>query len=1006
MSVMASMEGVLKGSGKKRKHEDEGTPQDSPAKKSKSGRRNERRRERLEANAAERKDRRVSLGEHKVKARSSGDIKRERRKRQREAVAAGLPVASVIRTAPPDHDAADDHHSEEIEKVNVREDWSGRRKPKKKKKAKRTKASEHGTIMPSSTKGKLQKQQEDGQQQEQQLLSLTPKAPARLTVSDVAAGRFLDHDPLFMRDASGEEYIIAAVARELQVLSVQTSLLVRTLPAQADGTILGFAAAPSVTKLVYIADSKGGILEWDWSSELPARSVGPLSGDFKALAATFLDNDNNEEIFPYITQVGGRHVVKVQGGDFKTKYSLDSIQVLDKAHYILARGPRVVVIGARKDDNDYAWVELPLTKPATCMDARVISPPTPGSKKAYKRHHHLQLAIGNDNGQIQLYDDISSLLSQAQPALPAPRVLHWHRSAVSSVKFSPDGSYLISGGKETVLVLWQLETGKKQYLPHLMSEIERISVNALGDRYALQMGDNSIMVLSTAELRPVANFAGLQIQTVGRGSPASPAACLQPKDSRQLMLTVPESRPESTSEAAPRPFLQTFDLRSSRHVTRQALTRTNATDRNTGPDGQPILVPDVRHLAVSWDGEWLATVDEWMPPAWDLSHITSDPAGLEEARKWYRQVFLKFWQWDASLQLWALSSRADDPHQRAGLRSRGAGRVMALVSDPARNAFSTVGEDGCVKIWRPKTRLRGGVAMKDAQDVPLKDWTCKHSVQLLSSQQRASLPNSSGTAAAYSDDGSLLAVSTTAPTTMDESLPAIALIETATGKIQSVRTDLSDGMAVEALAFLERYLITVTPQTTFVWNLVSRDLMNSIKVPHRRGVAPQIAVSSADQIFALITPAERERKASRLTIYSTREERRLFEQEFKTEIVKILSSAKSREFVLLFADATVRTVSLAGALSRVGGPAAAEALRARAVSIPEAVGSVRSAPVLELEEEEAGATSFSIERDEDNRPVVTPEQLEVALGVVDGAAMPPVRNMFRGVMKLFARKPI
>ena len=76
------------------------------------------------------------------------------------------------------------------------------------------------------------------------------------------------------------------------------------------------------------------------------------------------------------------------------------------------------------------------------------------------------------------------------------------------------GNYIISGGTETVLVLWQLDTGKQQFLPHLSATIQNVVVSPTGTSYAVQLSDNSTMVLSTAELKPTANVAGIQASVV------------------------------------------------------------------------------------------------------------------------------------------------------------------------------------------------------------------------------------------------------------------------------------------------------------------------------------------------------------------------------------------------------------------------------------------------------------------------------------------------------------
>ncbi|KAL0399017.1 UNVERIFIED_CONTAM: U3 small nucleolar RNA-associated protein 17 [Sesamum radiatum] len=48
---------------------------------------------------------------------------------------------------------------------------------------------------------------------------------------------------------------------------------------------------------------------------------------------------------------------------------------------------------------------------------------------------------------------------------------HWHSSQVNVLFFSSDGAYLYSGGREGVLVVWQLDTGKKKFLPRIGSPL-------------------------------------------------------------------------------------------------------------------------------------------------------------------------------------------------------------------------------------------------------------------------------------------------------------------------------------------------------------------------------------------------------------------------------------------------------------------------------------------------------------------------------------------------------
>ena len=84
------------------------------------------------------------------------------------------------------------------------------------------------------------------------------------------------------------------------------------------------------------------------------------------------------------------------------------------------------------------------------------------------------IAAGDASGRIQLWRNFgphvpaiiksASYKHHAGDAL-RPTTWHWHASPVTSLTFSPDGTYLLSGGREGVLVIWQVETGGQNFLP-------------------------------------------------------------------------------------------------------------------------------------------------------------------------------------------------------------------------------------------------------------------------------------------------------------------------------------------------------------------------------------------------------------------------------------------------------------------------------------------------------------------------------------------------------------
>ncbi|TKA74567.1 hypothetical protein B0A55_06315 [Friedmanniomyces simplex] len=850
------------------------------------------------------------------------------------------------------------------------------------------------------------------------------KQPA-WSLSTSVGGRFINHDPIFAKDpATSDAVLIAATQREIQVLSVETSLPVRTYALRRGLSVCSFSLDPADLENVYVVCDNGVSFVWRWSVDASEpQDLKP--SDAKVVVGGLVD-DHGPGVL-YLKDIKGSTAIWSKKSMYMAKKRLDDMQVLSDGEYIVAQGPAALVLGMRNDSNntlrDYIWVEIPISIALTCMNARITH--SEGIGKKDKRHARISLALGNIEGKIHLYDDIASVFAhQGQASLPTPRILHWHRESVSALKFSRDGSYLISGGKETVLVLWQLETGKKQFLPHLTSEIERIVVSPEGDRYAVQMGDNSIMVLSTSELKPVANFAGLQLACPAPDSSLttleyeretqghkSLAAVLHSRHASQLLIAVPATQPKISTEAAEaRPFLQTFDLRTSRHVTRQALTRNNVTDFNLGPERTPVAPPDTVHVAMSHDGQWLATVDEWMPPPSDIEFLTTSAEELAEERKKRREVYLKIWHWGEAQRLWTLSARVDAPHARAGKRTQGGGRVLALVADPVSAGFATVGEDGRVRVWKPKTRVRHGVAMKGEGDVQLVEWVCRRTVELPvgSGDARADSPLEAAgyeggprkACLAYSEDASLLAA---ALTSGGSTTTLVHFLDISSGEIKATKPGIAAGERLEHVGFLDRYFIAVVREAVLVWDLVTDTLQQRLIIPNGD---PLFAVNSADGTFAVAVD-------SRVSVYKPAETRAVYRDDCHQSIMAVLAGGGSRGYTLLFEDATVRILASTGAPVRRALPDAPAATDAPEIAIEPASApaerlaeDVEMTDVLALPATDTEAQGPIFDEAEDDRPVVRPEQLARIFDVGQSFAMQPVRDMFEAFVGLYGRRPL
>lgn len=135
-------------------------------------------------------------------------------------------------------------------------------------------------------------------------------------------------------------------------------------------------------------------------------------------------------------------------------------------------------------------------------------------------------ATGNEKGQIRVWynvlprpaseDGEDQVMSSTINDEPTTSTLHWHAHAVSSLAFTPNGAYLLSGGREAVLVLWQLHSGHQEYVPRLGAEIEALTVLESNvaeggeQQVAVRLRDGSTVFVGSQRLKVVKTIAGLR----------------------------------------------------------------------------------------------------------------------------------------------------------------------------------------------------------------------------------------------------------------------------------------------------------------------------------------------------------------------------------------------------------------------------------------------------------------------------------------------------------------
>ncbi|RAH71233.1 WD repeat protein [Aspergillus aculeatinus CBS 121060] len=771
-----------------------------------------------------------------------------------------------------------------------------------------------------------------------------PKETARDAwfLSGIAAGRFSNSDPLFTSD---DEYLFLGLKTAVHIYSVTSSRLFRVLKLKSTDNVIEYKLSPQNSDHLYVFSSTGSVSKWEWFSGQrlyyrdayrPTTCID-LCSDASGNDALFSVHDRADSkkdiVFQRLSDEEPCSVPLLT-----TNTQITHLRVAYQGRVLVAFGGQNVLLGCQAHLSDsspvpYTWSELTLPTSITSADIRYQTAPQragiPGPRDRASLGS-VDLALGESGGSIMIYNDILTSLQNniGNSKALTPRRLHWHRSCVNVVRWSKDGNYVISGGNESVMVLWQLDTGRKQFLPHLSSPICNITLSTSGTLYAVKLTDNSTTVLSARELQPFATINGLQLcpptKSHTRSSTKRPlsvgtiAAALHPKLPDQLLLTVPASRqltPEGHT-VANACTLQTYDIRSNSHVSRQALARTNTTTLKISPDGSYIAAPDVSHLSLSKDGKWMATIDSWSPYTRDMQALypADDHGGRSYTQN--QETFLKFWRWNILSMMWDLVTRIDTPH----FSGTGPARILDLASRNYAHEFATVGADGVLRIWCPSARQRSGLKTTGTEQLS-ETWKCRNAIDLKSYSDTYHSTRLNAAYMDYSQDGSVLAVCLNSASSAD---PGVTLlIDAQTCSIRYSRVGLYAGDPC-ALAFLGSQLLITSTRSVFIWDTV-HDLVRTLGFPdaaeNGQPCSPCLsAVSTETKTFAIAAqvhsknPASKKRRRPEphVQIYDSETLALLSETMLDSSPVALLSDKHSGDFVIIDAEAKVQRLSCLG----------------------------------------------------------------------------------------------
>ena len=773
--------------------------------------------------------------------------------------------------------------------------------------------------------------------------------------------------------ADFSRFLLVAYGTSIAVYSTSTSLLVRQFHINRADSISAFAVSSTVQDHLYISTINGIIEKWNWVEGLKLGHWISSSSIYSLVTAKRIpDNPGSDLVYTVDRKLQGPWLLSIHrlAGDedgaktdakalLTNERALSSIKVLENGRVIVATSGSQLMIGSSDESAPfslkeiiYRWriVESPEFIVSTDVRVRPSEKIQTMPKRKKSAANAIDIVIGGLKGSIHIYEDLLwKMVKRDRPGKGSSieivsRRLHWHRNAAQAVKWSADGryssfqnphlliylgNYVISGGQETTLVLWQLETAHRQHLPHLGAAIESVVVSPSGSSYAIRLADNSAMILSTSELRPTFSIAGIQIPIVQQARLPLPfvptvtaatqkkgafeklgrPACASFSSPGCLLLAVPPATTSKQLSMAPpnASYLQTFDVGASHQFSRQALTRTKVTTLNIGPESNVVEEPHVTHIRTSSDGQWLASVDEWMPPKGDLEPFAFNQESVSEELVFREEIYLKFWSWDVDTKVWELISRIDNPHASPSSNPYDQGGVLDLVSDPSSVAFATVGKDGIVKIWKPAIRRRNGLEVKSKDGRSLTAWHCQNTTSLEMSDPVME-DGLLGAKLAYSKDGSILAASFQFSTASP-----IYIIDTYSGDINSVHPGLYTGPLL-GLGIVHKYLITLSDELC-VYDLVDDKPNFAINLPtyglspEKRFALSHLAVDSRDSLFAVAIPQiEKTGPESRVFIFDPAHKTPLFTTHCRSAITTLLSALGRKGFYAIDSAAEVRTI--------------------------------------------------------------------------------------------------
>lgn len=310
-------------------------------------------------------------------------------------------------------------------------------------------------------------------------------------LSEPIGGRFVESEPLFSADEKYEpicrnalirllnryhRYLILGKESHIEVYSSSTSSLVRSLAIGYRSPISAYSLSTANPNILFVSTFAGTIYKWDWN-EGKKLARWDVSSQITGLATAAMPNADEDTVYTIDkSDKRGKWMVtahKLVAGNqesgselstlCKSQEPITGLKVLEGGRTLVATSGKRLMIGLRNFLHQtplasitYTWREITLPEYITCFDAQLPVTSTQlhsaGSEKLKNRNvvsnPLVNIVVGNTKGELYVYKDLLDMLSQRErpdkvgkAAGLAASLQHWHREAVSTVKWSRDGKH-------------------------------------------------------------------------------------------------------------------------------------------------------------------------------------------------------------------------------------------------------------------------------------------------------------------------------------------------------------------------------------------------------------------------------------------------------------------------------------------------------------------------------------------------------------------------------------